>query len=440
MTTKAESELLTRVGPGTPMGKMFREYWMPAAKSDELKPDGDPLRLKLLGEELIAFRDSSGRVGVMDHRCPHRCASLFYGRNEEDGIRCIYHGWKYDVEGNCLDQPNLPPHQVYKDKVKAKAYKAVDRNGVIWVYMGERAKAPPLPMFEATLMPLEEVRLGVVQRECNYLQALEGDIDTSHFAFLHAGALKWNELMPGSTWYYSMRNRAPEYSCEVTDWGTMYGAHRPAEDGTTYWRVAHFLFPFWTIPPDGDFSTHVVARAWVPLDDTHCMFFIWSWLGATPKERLLASGKPIPGVNFGQQGLLPNTTDWLGRYRLARNAGNDYQIDRAAQRSGANFSGFNNITLEDQAMTESMGSIVDHTFEHLAPSDAMIGVTRRRLLQAVRDYTDKGIVPPGVDNADVFLSARGGDFVAPAELDFDGAYWREMRRSENPTGRLLAAE
>ena len=157
MTTKAESELLTRVGPGTPMGRMFREYWMPAALSSELQADGDPLRLKLLGEQLIAFRDSSGRVGIMDHRCPHRCASLFYGRNEENGIRCIYHGWKYDVEGNCLDQPNLPPHQVFKDKIKAKAYKAAERYGVIWVYMGERQKAPPMPIFEATLRPLEEV-------------------------------------------------------------------------------------------------------------------------------------------------------------------------------------------------------------------------------------------------------------------------------------------
>jgi phthalate 4,5-dioxygenase len=440
LTTAADSELLTRVGPGTPMGEMFREYWIPAALSSELKADGDPMRLKLLGEQLIAFRDSSGRIGVMDHRCPHRCASLFYGRNEENGIRCIYHGWKYDIDGNCLDQPNLPPHQVFKDKVKAKAYKAAERNGVIWVYMGKRAKAPPLPMHEATLMEPDQVRIGVVQRECNYLQALEGDIDTSHFAFLHAGALDWNELMPGSTWYYSMRNRTPEYKMEVTDWGTMYGAHRPAEDGTNYWRVAHFLFPFWTIPPDGDFATHVVARAWVPLDDTHCMFFIWSWLGTTPKQRLLKTGEPIPGVNFGQQGLLPNTTDWLGRFRLSRNAGNDYMIDRVAQAAGTSFSGLNNITLEDQCMTESMGGIVDHSFEHLSPSDAMIGVTRRRLLQAVRDYKDKGILPPGVDRPETFLGARGGDFVAPNNLDFTEAYWREMRLSQNPTGRLLAAE
>ena len=440
MATTLDYAQLTQVGPGTPMGKLIRHYWIPACASNEIVADGAPLRLMLLGEKLIAFRDSNGQVGIFDHRCPQRGASLFLGRNEECGLRCVYHGWKFDVEGNCLDMPNVKPRHSFAGKVKANAYKALERNGLVWVYMGEAAEAPPFPALEPLLLPEAQLKARWAQRHCNWLQAIEGDIDTSHFAFLHAGALKWNELMPGSTWYYSMRNRAPEYSCEVTDWGTMYGAHRPAEDGTTYWRVAHFLFPFWTIPPDGDFSTHVVARAWVPLDDTHCMFFIWSWLGATPKERLLASGKPIPGVNFGQQDLLPNTTDWLGRYRLARNAGNDYQIDRAAQRSGANFSGFNNITLEDQAMTESMGSIVDHTFEHLAPSDAMIGVTRRRLLQAVRDYTDKGIVPPGVDNADVFLSARGGDFVAPAELDFDGAYWREMRRSENPTGRLLAAE
>jgi len=440
VTTKAESELLTRVGPGTPMGDLMREYWIPAALSSEFKADEPPIRLMLLGEKLVVFRDTSGRVGVMDHRCPHRCASLFYGRNEENGLRCIYHGWKYDVEGNCLDQPNLPPHQDSRSKIKAKAYQATERNGVIWVYMGARAKAPPLPMHEATLMAPEQVRIGVVQRECNYLQALEGDIDTSHFAFLHAGALDWKELMPGSTWYYSMKDRAPEYSVETTDWGTMYGAHRPPESCSTYWRVAHFLFPFWTIPPDGDFSTHVVARAWVPLDDTHCMFFIWVWNDTTPKARLLKTGEPIPGVNFGTFDMLPNTSDWLGRFRLGTNASNDYRIDREAQVSGRSFSGLHNITLEDQCMTESMGPIVDHSFEHLTPSDAMIGVTRRRLLQAVRDFKDKGIVPPGVDNPDAFLAARGGDFVAPDNFNFVDAYWREMRASQNPTGRLMAAE
>ena len=189
MSKQKDSDDLVRVGPGTVMGGLMRQYWIPAAMSSELERDGAPMRLMLLGERLIAFRDSSGRVGVMDHRCPHRCASLFLGRNEEDGIRCVYHGWKFDTAGNCVDMPNAPPHQDYKDKVRAKAYKVAERNGLVWVYMGERAEAPPLPGIEASLLPESELQITFAQRECNWLQALEGDIDTSHFGFLHAGSV-----------------------------------------------------------------------------------------------------------------------------------------------------------------------------------------------------------------------------------------------------------
>src|SRR5580693_2166046 len=189
MSKQKDSEDLVRVGSGTVMGEMMRQYWIPAAMSSELERDGAPTRLMLLGERLIAFRDSSGRVGVMDHRCPHRCASLFLGRNEENGIRCVYHGWKFDAVGNCIDMPNTPPHQDYKQKVKAKAYKVAERNGLVWVYMGERAEAPPLPGIEASLLPESDLQIVFAQRECNWLQALEGDIDTSHFGFLHAGSV-----------------------------------------------------------------------------------------------------------------------------------------------------------------------------------------------------------------------------------------------------------
>ncbi|HEY1301749.1 MAG TPA: Rieske 2Fe-2S domain-containing protein, partial [Stellaceae bacterium] len=153
MSRANDRDDLVRVGPGTAMGSLMRQYWLPAAMSSELERDAAPMRLMLLGERLIAFRDSSGRVGVMDHRCPHRCASLFLGRNEKDGIRCVYHGWKFDAEGRCVEMPNTPAHQDYKDKVRAKAYKVAERNGLVWVYMGERAEAPPLPGIEASLLP-----------------------------------------------------------------------------------------------------------------------------------------------------------------------------------------------------------------------------------------------------------------------------------------------
>src|SRR5258707_797435 len=184
MTTATEGRELTQVGPGTVMGELMRRYWIPAVQSSELKRDGDPMRLMLLGEKLIGFRDSAGRVGVMDHRCPHRCASLFLGRNEENGLRCIYHGWKYDVEGNCLEMPNVPAEQDFKHKIRAKAYRVAERKGLVWFYGGAREVAPPLPNIEATLLPEGEADIYFAQRECNWLQALEGDIDTSHFSFL----------------------------------------------------------------------------------------------------------------------------------------------------------------------------------------------------------------------------------------------------------------
>src|SRR5579862_7542501 len=237
MTSTQDSELLTRVGPGTPMGQLMREYWLPACMSSELIADGDPLRLMLLGEKLIAFRDSAGRVGVLDHRCPHRCASLFFGRNEEGGLRCVYHGWKFDTEGNCLEMANIPAEEHFRDKIKAKSYRAAERGGVVYLYMGERQSAPPpLPALEATLCPPAETDMLVRQRECNWLQALEGDIDTSHFSFLHTGKVALADVDPEHLERFQLTDRAPRYHVRPTDWGTMYAAYRPATPGNVYYR------------------------------------------------------------------------------------------------------------------------------------------------------------------------------------------------------------
>ena len=224
MTTATEGAQLTQIGPGTVMGDLMRQYWIPAALSSELERDSAPIRLMLLGEKLIAFRDSTGHVGVMDHRCPHRCASLFLGRNEEGGIRCISHGWKYDVAGNCIDMPNVLPHQDFSRKVKAKAYKTVERSGLVWVYMGPRAEAPPLPALEILEIPNDEIGVTLIQRECNYLQALEGDIDTSHFGFLHAGHVDPDDVAEDEPIRHTITSRAPEYHVTDTAWGTQYAA------------------------------------------------------------------------------------------------------------------------------------------------------------------------------------------------------------------------
>ena len=189
MTTREENEVLTRIGPGTPMGKLMRQYWLPAAMSTELECDGEPKRLMLLGEQLIAFRDSNGKVGIMDHRCPHRNASFFFGRNEGGGIRCVYHGWKFDTAGKCLDMMNVPDAESLKQRVRARAYRTAERNGIVWVFMGEAQDAPPLPSMEPLLRGADEVNIRFTQRECNWLQAVEGEVDTSHVGVLHFGAV-----------------------------------------------------------------------------------------------------------------------------------------------------------------------------------------------------------------------------------------------------------
>jgi phthalate 4,5-dioxygenase len=426
-----DSDDLVRVGPGTTMGKMMRQYWLPAAMSSELKRDGEPLRLLLLGEQLIAFRDSAGRVGVMDHKCPHRCASLFLGRNEEGGLRCVYHGWKFDVEGKCVDMPSVPAERDFKHLVHAKAYKAVERNGLIWVYMGERKEAPPLPQIEATLLPEAEVTISLVQRECNWLQALEGDIDTCHFGFLHAGSIEPDQVPDDSLFRYTVTNRAPDYHVADTDVGTMYAAFRNAKPGETYWRFANFMLPFWTQTPQGKFSEHLHNRAWVPMDDTHTMFVSLTWKRHPASVGPDKQGKMLPG--FARVfDYLPNTTDWYGRWRIRGREENDLMIDREAQATGGNYTGISGIHAQDQAVTESMGPITDHLFEHLGPSDMMIMRTRRRLLAVARALAKNGAVPPGVDDPEKLYPVRSGDFLTEAGLEWREAYDRQMQAATRP--------
>ena len=427
---KRDSEALTRVGPGTPMGELFRQYWLPAAMSSEIVADGPPVRLALLGERLILFRDSAGRVGVFDHRCPHRGASLFLGRNEEGGLRCVYHGWKFDVAGSCLDMPSVPAHQDFRGKVRAKAYSARERNGLVWVYMGARAEPPPLPAIEATLLPESDVQIFFAQRECNWLQALEGDIDTSHFGFLHAGGVDPATLPADNLVRYTITNRAPEYHVADTPWGTLYGAYRPADARQTYWRFASFLFPFWTLIPQGPFE-RVHARGWVPLDDTHTMFVSIAWKHLAQPLAARGNSRVIPGSAAVLQ-YLPNGTGWFDRWRLAGNAGNNWLIDREAQKSGGVFTGIAGIYAQDQAVTESMGGIVDHAFEHLGPGDRMITRTRRRLLAAVRAFAKDSTLPPGVDDPEICAAVRSGDFLAEAGIPWREAYAAETRRALRP--------
>ena len=437
MAFSQDSEDLTRVGPGTPMGEFMRQYWMPFAASSELNADGAPVRIMLLGEKLIAFRDSSGRVGLMDHRCPHRCASLFLGRNEEDGLRCIYHGWKFDVDGNCVDMPSVPAHQDFKDKVHAKAYKTYERNGLVWAYLGPREQAPAQPQIEVMDLPESDVNILFMQRSCNWLQALEGDIDTSHAGFLHSGHVDPDDLPETHPNYYTLKNRAPEFRVTDTAFGTSYGAFRLAKPGTMYWRVANFLFPFWSQAPATSFDRNIHARAWVPMDDTHSMMIQVFWKGAGGGGSAGAAKKDGTFVKY-RSGVeyLPDTTDWYGRWRVSDNESTDWRLDRQSMKDGSQYSGIDNIHLQDQAVTESMGPITDHSFEHLAPSDQMIARTRRRILRAVRAFNEQSVTPPGVDNNDVYLTARSGYFFADVDTDWQDAYRDQIVGAVQPAQPL----
>lgn len=433
MATAADSEDLVRVGPGTVMGEFMRQYWLPAAKSSELEKDGTPLRLLLLGEKLVAFRDSSGRVGVMDHLCPHRNVSLFLGRNEQDGLRCVYHGWKFDVDGQCVDMPSVPPHQDIKHKIKAKAYRTAERNGILWVYMGSRqADPPPLPMFEAMQLPEGEVDIMFLQRRSNWLQNLEGDIDTSHFNFLHVGSLDANNVPEGHALEHTV-GKAPEYHVKDSPLGVCYTAYTAIPGDRTYWRFAHFMFPFWALIPQGDIRYNVLARGWVPMDDEHTMLVFIRWRNKMPGLGApLKDGKPLAGATLVQRDFLPNDTSWHGRWRLEGCEANDWLIDREAQRSNAVYSGMNGVHLQDAAMTESMGAITDHAREHLGPSDLMVARSRRRVLQEARKFRAEGAPPPGVDEPQAYFGPRGGYYITPSTVDWLQAYEEQAQHFVHP--------
>jgi len=426
MLSKIDNETVCQVGPDTPMGQLMREYWLPALLSRELPtPDSDPVRVMLLGEKLIAFRDTNDQVGLIQNHCPHRGASLFFGRNEEAGLRCVYHGWKFDVAGNCIDMPNEPAESDFKSKVKAVAYPCRERNGLIWAYMGPRAEPPPLADLEANNLSEGEYSVNAIQRECNYLQGLEGDIDTGHFSFLHFGSADPESAEPGTFQYYTLKERAPRYQVIDTPFGCMYSAFRPAEQGHLYHRIALFLLPFWTMIPTGVLGHQVLARGWVPMDDEHTMFF-----SLTPKVRGVERATQ-PGME-----LHPNTTDWYGRFRMVSDGTNDYRIDRDWQRHG-DYTGIAGIHTQDQAVTETMGPIYDRTSEHLGSSDAMVIRTRRRLLDAARALTEHGTLPPGVDQPELYRQRSGG-VILPEKTNWVEAT-EELRKAYVPHPELNPA-
>ncbi len=387
---KEQNDLLTQTGPGSAMGELFRRYWLPALLSEELpEPDGPPVRLQLLSERLITFRDSSGRLGAIDEFCAHRGVSLWFGRNEEDGLRCPYHGWKYDVTGQCTEVPSEPVESGYCQRIKLKSYPLVERGGVIWIYMGPPELQPPLPEWEFATVPASHSFMSKRLQECNWLQALEGGIDSSHVSFLHRGALNRDPLFKGARGnQYNLGDLAPVFDVAQADGGLFIGARRNAEDNQYYWRITPWIMPSFTmVPPRGDHPVH--GHFWVPIDDHHN----WAWsFDYHPNRPLTDEERQAMKDGHGiHVRYVPGT------YIPLQNRSNDYLMDRAAQKAGITYSGIEGIAMQDASLQESMGPIQDRTRENLVGTDNGIIMARQRLLKAVRALQDKGELPPGRD-------------------------------------------
>src|SRR6266478_5523713 len=342
MLSHEENEFICRTGPDTPMGELFRRFWLPVALAEEIPgPDCDPVRVQVLGEHLILFRDTQGRPGLVDAYCPHRGAPLFFGRNEECGLRCVYHGWKFDVEGNCVDTPSEPGDSNFRQKIRAKCYPALELGGLIWTYMGPSGLMPASPALDWAVVPDNQRYLSRRLQECNYLQALEGGIDSSHVSSLHRDAVLVSEKTKDSVLRGNGRGReliradkAPKFDVKETDYGLLITARRNADENHYYWRATHWLMPFYTmVPPYGD--SPLRGHAWVPVDDEHCWVYSISWhpirsLTSDEVAEMRAGGgihlEMIPGTNLPKQ-----------------NKGNDYLIDRELQRSGLSNTGIRGI-------------------------------------------------------------------------------------------------
>jgi nitrite reductase/ring-hydroxylating ferredoxin subunit len=382
------AELLIRTGPGTAMGNLMRRYWVPVLLASEIAaPDGPPVRVKILGEKLLAFRDTNGRAGLIDEFCAHRGASLFLGRNEECGIRCSYHGWKYDISGQCVDLPQVPS---LARKMKIKAYPCVERGGLVWAYMGSPEKKPAPPEVEWCLLP--ETHRYVTKRlqETSYLQAMEGGIDTSHVSWVHRYEVDKDPMHKRSKALdYIKADSNVVFDIEEVPHGlTLYG-RRLGDADSHYWRITQWIFPWFTLIPP--FGPHALGgHVWVPIDDENCWAWSINWLADRPlPEEELEAMKEGRGIHVR---YVPGTFTPLA------NKSNDWRLDREAQKNKDSFSGVDGFSIQDASLQESMGPIQDHANEHLIPTDKAIVMARRVLERAARNLA-QGIEPPALDAA-----------------------------------------
>ena len=412
MLSRDENEILTRVGASTPMGELMRRYWIPALLSEEIPvPDCPPVRVRLLGEDLVAFRDSQGKVGLLGEHCAHRGTSLFFGRNEECGLRCVYHGWKYDVDGNVLDTPAEPATSDFKKKLRHVAYPCKEVASMIFTYMGPAEKQPLIPGYEWFTLAEEQVCPVKSYLECNYLQGIEGDFDSSHTSFLHNNNIKNAERLK--------RDGAPTLDAEETSYGMRAISIRIVGTGQFYVRTSPYMMPSFSIvpgPPTAKFEEDDIRgfRFWVPIDDQTTWLYILNM-------------RKRPFTDEERKSL----RSWIGAdYRRIRNLGNNYLQNRELQRT-ASYTGIEafNPAEQDGCATESMGAIWNRSKEHLGYSDKTIIALRKMLLRAVSDVAE-GKEPPHIirdPQHNDFSKLRSIKGVLPAGTD-----WRQIMKGMGP--------
>lgn len=379
MLTREENQLLTQVGPGTALGNLMRRYWIPALLSAEVSEgDGAPVCVRLLGEDLVAFRDTQGRVGLLDEHCSHRGTSLFFGRNEECGLRCIYHGWKYDIEGNVLETPAEPAGSTLKHKVRHIAYPCKEAAGIVWSYLGPKEKIPLLPNYEWLNLPPDHLYVTKSVQDCSWLQGLEGECDSSHLSILHR-AFSEKQRGGGDPDMYAA-DSAPNLEGIETDYGVRMISCRKADTASLYLRVSNIVLPCHGFIPTGGLKGNAegyTIHSHVPLDDRHSMRYNIHFRRNRPIRAEERQHEREIGPDF----------------KKVRNLQNHYLQDRREQREET-FTGMGRTFLvHDSCATESMGPIYDRSQEHLGVSDKTVIAVRKFLLQCVNGLA-RGQEPP----------------------------------------------
>lgn len=437
MLNDADNKLLARTGPGTPMGDLFRRFWTPVLLSQELpEPDCPPVRLRVMGEDLLAFRDSSGRVGLVDPRCTHRGADLFWGRNEKNGLRCAYHGWKFDVEGKCVDRPSMPQGTAIPSTVHLQAYPVEERGDFVWAYLGPPETKPPFPDLEFTQLAPQHRFVSKKLQECNWAQACEGGLDTAHFSFLHMSVAESDEVFmqtmsraDASQQQDRVRwmrdDGAPRFTVIPHDAGLAIGGARDADPGNTYWRISQFLMPNHGFTPNAFPGESYHGQTWVPIDDHSCWIYCYTW---NPERPITEQERAKYRAGFAVHAEVG--PDWVP----LRNRANNYLVDRVEQKHRS-FTGITGVSEQDACIQDSQGYIADRTREHLGPTDVGVVKFRQLVLGAAKALMNG--TPPLAASRPQAYAVRCGGAVTPTSRTMAEVM---TERFGSPSGHVRGTE